>query len=880
MQLGKGIIMKVVYKWLVALLPALLFSIIVPAQEVPSLPADKAVQTGVLPNGVSYYLISNSVSKGQADFALVQKIGTGNCPDSSEISYTRPRQLARAALTSLKRFGTVSPQSYIIRKGAVPSENGFVTTGPDATVFRFENVRLNNGQSVIDSTLLLLMDIIDRVNYQDDSFLQKWYSPADQAVIVSGDIDAKALAEKLKMLSYMTPSRPSLEKMRYVWEEKDPEFNMVQGREGLAEVSATWYSQRAPVHLMNTIHSTIFEMSVKSLGEVASERLAKRMKAAGIPVADIEYQYISSAENGSDESFTLSFVTESQSGEAALAILAQVMSSLDMGMTDVDEYVLAEAEIVDRLAYDCRVGTRTNKEYVDRCLDSFLYNSSLATTKSKLDFYTSRHMPDTTGLRFFNSFASAFLDGAANLAVKCSGFDCNADSVFRDAWSRPDTSDYRLTKMRDPEPLPETRVRVRSVRSDHMSGGSIINFSNGVRVIYKKMDTGGRLYYNLALNGGYSSIADLHPGEGAYISDYPMLCRMAGVSAEEYIDHLKKRGMTMDFKVNLSNTTVSGHLSSDDLPLLMQSLLDFSNKREPCLDFPEYYAVCQALDLQAADGSMESRMVLIDKIMCPDYRYSPYKYPGSITSGYAAKADAFFTSQCSKMNDGVLVLVGDLDIEELKKELVPYVAHFKTQKVAFRRPDVRYQPVSGWSTYTVKGDSNSVDVAMSTRMTVTMENYMASSIAADFLTHSLSEALKDDSVHLELSHGCSIYPEERFNVMISVTDVPSDGFAFGMGQSDPIKVLADVRSVLSNLDAVQVTPDRLGAYKASLKNELALKMKDPEYWTSAIAVRYLDGKDWTTNFQARIDAVTTDMVKTILTSLDSGCKVEYVTRKQ
>ena len=55
-------------------------------------------------------------------------------------------------------------------------------------------------------------------------------------------------------------------------------------------------------------------------------------------------------------------------------------------------------------------------------------------------------------------------------------------------------------------------------------------------------------------------------------------------------------------------------------------------------------------------------------------------------------------------------------------------------------------------------------------------------------------------------------------------------------------------------------------------------MKDPVYWTSAIALRYLDGKDWTTDYQSKIDAVTAAQVKVILASLDEGCKVEYITR--
>ena len=53
-------------------------------------------------------------------------------------------------------------------------------------------------------------------------------------------------------------------------------------------------------------------------------------------------------------------------------------------------------------------------------------------------------------------------------------------------------------------------------------------------------------------------------------------------------------------------------------------------------------------------------------------------------------------------------------------------------------------------------------------------------------------------------------------------------------------------------------------------------MKEPLYWTNAIALRYLDGKDFTTGNLTRIDAVNAKSVKAIFELLESGSKVEYV----
>ena len=873
--------MKVVYIKAIALLTMLLSSVMMLAQDVPSLPSDKAVVRGVLPNGMSYYLVSNKASQGRADFALVQKAGKENLADTTDTCRLDPGCIAKSALTSLSRIRNVSPQTYLIRQGAMPSENGFVSVGSDATVFRFNDIQVGRGQETVDSTLLLLMDITDRISTTADSAFAKWYSPADQALVVSGDIDVQSVAGKLRMLSYMTASHPSHARPQYKWEDKDVAFEVSEGDGRTAEISATWYSQRTPVSLMTTIHPAVFEMYVKSIGEIASDRIAQRMRDHGMPVADISYNYVKSAETSGDETFTVSFVTESKYGEQALSLFAGVMSAIRSGYATLDEYRLSEADYMGALTDECRPKTTSNKEYVDRCISSFMYNASLASPQEELDFHSSRHVPDSTGLALLNDFASALLGGDRNLKVNCIGFDCDAENVFTQAWNSPDTVKYVRTEATDMPVLPieKPKLKIKSAKPDHLSGGTIITFSNDVKVVYKKMDLGNRLYYALALNGGYMSIPDLEPGEGAFVSDFPMMCRIAGTDANDFVDGLKVKGMTMDFKVNMSSTVVSGVLHDKNVPMLMESLLAFRNKREASSETLDYYRACEELALKTASGQSSSKVAVIDNIMCPNYVYSPYKASGRITDAFAAKADALFKSLSSKVNDGVLVIVGDLDIEELKRTLLPYVACVSTKAVVSKRTDVLYQTISNLATHTVSGPANSVDVAMSTRMPMTVENYMAASIAAKVLSYNIVKTFREMGVHTSVSQRCSIYPEERFHVMVSVSEASADGFAYGMKPISHLQLLLDVRAAVSGLKDMEVTEDLLKIYKASLKNEISIRMNDPLYWTDAIAVRYLDGKDWTSNYQSKIDSVTAAQVKSILAALDEGCKVEYVTRK-
>ena len=862
----------------VAILSVLLVSITMPAQDIPSLSSDKAVTSGVLPNGMSYYLVPNKASLGKADFALVQKTGTDNCTDTLD---QHPVHIAKSALTSLPRFNNVSPQSFVIRQGAMPAKDGFVTVGSDATVFRFNDIQVGRGQTVVDSMLVLLMDITDRISTApDSSSIRKWYTPADQAVIVAGDIDPQSMAHSLRMLSYRTASYPSSERRQYTWYDKEAAYEIREGTDGLAEISATWLSPRTPAHLMSTTQPAIFEMYVKSVGEIAVKRISQRMRDCGIPVADLSYDYVKSAETSGDESFTVSFVTEGRHGGRALELFAGIMASLKSGSATLDEYQLSRARSINRLVWESRASYTSNENYLDRCISSFLYDAPLASAQTILDLHLSENISDQAGLEILNNFASAFLGSDKNLSVICSGFECDVDSSFSAGWNRPDTSSYQRTEVSDMPVLPfeQSKLRVKSVKPDYLSGGHIITFSNDVKVVYKKMDTGKKLYYALALNGGYMSIPDLQPGEGAFVSDFPMLCRIAGADALDFMDALSVKGMTMDFKVNMSNTVIGGCCPEDSVTLLMESLLAVLNKREIVPERLDYYRACEELDLKTYEGQSLSKMAVIDNIMCPNYVYSPHKMSGRISDDFIVKSDALFNDIASKVNDGVLVIAGDLDVDELKRVLTPYIACFNTRHAVSRRADVRYQPISGLATYTEAGTYNSIDVAMSARMPVTAENYMASSIAAKVLSFKITKAFRDMGVYASVGHHCSIYPEERFHVMVSVAEASNDGFAYGMKPISRLRMLYDVRDAVSDFKEIEVTEDQLKRYKASLKNEIAIRMKDPVYWTSAIALRYLDGKDWTTDYQSKIDAVTAAQVKAILASLDEGCKVEYITR--
>lgn len=867
------------FRQIIAVFAMLLFSITVPAQDIPILPDDPSVLKGSLPNGMSYYLVANASVTNVADFALVQKTGSMTTPDSTAVKAVGA---ARDALSYLPRLKNTSPHSFLSRHGVAPGREGYVKVTEDATVFRFRNVSLS-GNAVLDSTLLVLMDIADRANTAGDDFLSGWYTPGDQAIIVSGDINVKAVADKLRDMSYMIPGGKPAPRPGYEWEENEDAVFVADTSDAspFAEVSLTWVSRRVPREYMNTVQPAIFEMSVNTLGELAVRRIRKELESRDIPAAAVTYDHVCSESTPYDDSFTVGVLLKKDDAAEALAVAAEVMASIDASGVGKDEFILAEAKCMNVMKDEAAAAVRGNEEYLDRCINAFLYNASLASPKERLAFHLSRNLPDTMRCRLFNDIAKAMLDRSANLRVRCYGDSLSLREVFDSVWTVSSVQKASDINMSDTLSFPDRsqKQKVKTIKTDPVSGGSIWTFSNGFKVIYKKMAT-DRFYYTLALNGGYSSIAGLEQGEGPFVTDYLKSCHVSGLKGESFMDILQIMGITMNVKVNLSNTMIGGSLPSDRIRLLLRSLLAMANERTPDEDTFNYYKESGYLSLESDQGGFAARMTAIDSIMCPDFRYTQYKTSGKVRDGFSKRADTFLDDAFSKMNDGVLVLVGNMDEEKLKKLLMEYVGGFRTRDFAFRRPVMRYQPVSGWSTYTVEGDRNCVDVALSARMPVTAENYIAAYLATEYLKRRFTEVLSDLGMHAEVSYNCRIYPEERYNLLLSLTEVSEDGFASDMKPDTPINALAKIRTVISELHSMEIPDAELKILKTRLKNEIAAEMKDPAYWMDAIVLRYLDGKDLSTGYASKVDAVTPAKVQAVLNMLDAGCKVEYVTSKK
>ncbi|OCB75778.1 peptidase M16 [Flavobacterium piscis] len=224
------------------------------AQFKTNIPLDKNVTTGKLKNGLTYYILHNEEPKDRASFYFVQNVGAILEDDNQN---GLAHFLEHMAFNGTEHFKGKGIIKMLEKNGVSFGKDINAYTAQDETVYNISGVPVSN-QKLIDSTLWVLHDwsgslsltdteidaergvireewrtrrtsgfrlkmqtdpvlyegskyskrdvigdlnIINNFKYPElRNYYKKWYRPDLQAVIIVGDIDVKAMEQKVKTI--------------------------------------------------------------------------------------------------------------------------------------------------------------------------------------------------------------------------------------------------------------------------------------------------------------------------------------------------------------------------------------------------------------------------------------------------------------------------------------------------------------------------------------------------------------------------------------------------------------------------------------------------------------------------------------------------------
>ena len=820
------------------------FSRMVPAQppQLPSLPVDPRIQRGTLGSGVTYYMVTDPSVKGYADVAIVQR---------------------DEPLSAAKREGLDS--DFLGRMAIAPGPEGFLTDVDGSTVYRFSRVPFYRPE-VLDSTLLYSFSLVAR-------------SKAQQAVIVSGDIDAPELKKKMDIFSMLVPRMLVKENHRpdYVWEPSPaPSVQFHPGDQ--ARVSVSYSCARTPFAYMNTAQALVTDLFGSEFEVLLRHRLERDLREAGIPYTDMRFDALRSGDYGGDERYTVSIQVARDQLHAAMRVLSSTLAQMEAFGVKTDEFVEAKQVLMPRI-HEKAASAPAPGELVSRCIAHFLYGANLAPYSETVRLFSRKNLPDSTETRLFNNFADALLEQLTNLELE---YTQAPDSLDKDhelfyynlsylygsvidsgndySWHGSDTLGLNVTC---------PKVKIKSEKKEAVSGGTLWTFSNGMRVVYKEVPGNRIFHYALQLNGGLAQIEGLVEGEGGYAGDMLSLFDAGGLPAARFRDILEANGIRMDTKVDLHNLTIEGSAPSTQFVLLLKLLLALSNNREP--NPAEFEAYRQRELLRAPD-----RKARLMAQLAPGYIYTTSKYPQALSPDSWKKFDQYYADRFCRMNDGVLILSGDLGTEVVKKMLCRYLGGFRVLKGTVPRKAVTYSPRSGTVSMQGEGPDKGIHILMDAGYALTADHVYTAQVGVEALQRFLAQGMAGYGFSCEVNLSLTAHPQERFQLWLHCTPIPLPGLPADVTEVSAQRALTAVRAVIQEAATKPVEAKDLALWKSKLSGEVKGQLASPSGFVATLLARYAWNKDLTSRYQESIQAITADQVKGFLSALAEGGRVECI----
>jgi hypothetical protein len=327
-----------------------------------------------------------------------------------------------------------------------------------------------------------------------------------------------------------------------------------------------------------------------------------------------------------------------------------------------------------------------------------------------------------------------------------------------------------------------------------------------------------------------------------------------GLCASAFRDHLAVNGIGMDTQVALTYTSIHGQAPSSKLPTLLKALLALANGRT--LNRGEF-----DIYLRNEKWAQEPVGNRLYSMLYPGFTYSAKKYAKGLNPGTQAKANQFYESLFSRMNDGMLLIVGDVDEATVRRALLRYVGGFRTQRGTVPRKTLRYQPHPGVASHKEAGVDKGVYMLLDAEIPLSGVNYAMAEIAAEVLRRHLVEALEGTGMSAEVTTGFHSYPQERQWMLLSC--------------EGGVDVNA-VRKGIRRAAASTVSQKDVDALKAKALAAMERELAEQETMVSALVARYGIGKDLVTHHKENVAAVTPARVQEMLSVLSAGSVAEMI----
>lgn len=869
---------------------------------------------GVLPNGLTYYIRVNNTPAGMADFFLAQRAGSVNEDDNQR---GLAHFLEHICFNGSEHFADNSLISWLESKGVKFGKNLNAYTSTDETVYNISKVPSAVPQTV-DSCLLILrdwccgltlapeaidaergviqnewrhrnsaanrqlekilpaiypgsvygermpigtMDVV--MNFTPATlrdFYEKWYHPANQAVIVVGDVDADAVEKRIRELfgsidrtGVVIESLPDVPDNAdlIVAAESDPEqaTNLVQ----LHFRHPRYPDEVAP--------------------ELAGSMLASRFDDIELQ-PDCPHTYLGVGDtkfmiSNGVRSFVMRGVAKPGRATDALELWYTELSRARRHGFTADELRAAKIQYRKSLENKLRKSAKTTstdyarsyvRNFIDRTAPEEIadeINTSLtrldAITLDEVNDYL-RQVVDTTGRNcVIISYMPQREDYPAVTEIELSEAFHSVNTLALDPYQ---AADYSSTIL-DSEPVAGS---ILSTKPYIFDGAEEITLSNGIKVVaWQSASTPGQIYIRGIGRGGLSMNYDESVAPTLkMVNDVLGACGVGSRSAND----MRRLGLgrQLNTSIDISNTeeVIEASTNREDMTDAFRIL--YQKATDLRLDTLAVNAMLASERNKLRNQHVNPIQVMGDSIHRNVYSRHPLGAKTTvktIDSVNPALALDVWRDRFGDMSDFVFYVVGDYDTDSLRNCLERYVASLPTAGRLERPRDIGYRFTPANQTIDFSRPMESPVAVVYNFYTgnglYDLPHVVAATILGQvFRTRLLADLREKRGWTYSIQGHCSI------SAGMNGDDTPvimmPSYIKVEPGREDETNAI--VNATLEDIMANGVTPDELRSAKEYLIKNYSDNSDDNGYRLAIMRAYEKFGKDMHTGYLATVEAMT------------------------
>jgi zinc protease len=902
-------------------------------------PLDPKIRTGVLDNGMHYYIRANKFPEKRAEFYIAHNVGAILEDDDQNGLAHFTEHMAFNGTTNYPKKALLD---YLATIGVKFGTNVNASTGLEQTVYNVSNVPLKR-EGILDSCLLILHDWSNYISFEPEEvelergvireewrmygtasermdnklspivykgskyairnvigdtavinhfkretivrFYHKWYRPDLQAIIVVGDFDADAVEAKIKKLFAEIPKavNPAAKETYPVPDNKEPLIGTATDKEATGTVVSVMFKFDAVPDNMKNVGYMRTQLVRNLVNSMLRQRLSELSRTEKPPFINAMFFYRQFTRT-KDAFSGMAQCANNESIKALTALLTEAermkrygFGAGELERTKADMLRNTESRYMER-------DKRKNRELVRPIVSYFLTNSPNAGPDYDYEF-TKAMLPGIT-LEEINAEAKKFVrddneiitvTGPEKEGVTMPSVDDikKVLATYKNAKIEPYADMLVGAKLMSKEPVPGKIVKT---TTNATFGTTEWTLSNGVTVILKPTDIReDELTIQGLAQGGTSHLTADQLVSGDFAGDVAYQMGLGNFSRTDLDKILSGKKVSLNLGATDDQNIVSVRTSPKDMETAFQMIyLTFTSPR---WNETEYNTWLEKTKAGLANASSEPRKAFADTIQVMVSGNNPRVKPMTperLKEVSLEKIKNIYGSFFNNAGKYTFIFVGTVNPELAKPLVEKYLASLPGSPVTVYYKDNGVRTPMGKTT-------NKFSHEMRTPRTSIYASY-----------HGLCEYTPENRVlgaalrHiLELKYIQKIREDEggaySIRIAFNLPKYPLPYFRLTTQfETDPAK--ADKLLGIVYLEAQKMAdhgPDEADLAKAKeyFLKQRAEDMKENTWWLNTLTDFYFYDMDYLTGYEAKVNALTPNAVKDFAFKLVSQQNVVEVVMK-